>query len=252
MSANDFAMKPRSVVDIPSGEALHYGVFEGGERVQEFRMISFFEGDSAARAYIDFYHLDSKKPAPSSYKEFLSYSVVDLKNASIISYHMDDYEYQVKQKKVEGAFTTDITYNGTTLTHISREWDGNEIHEAKSEFNDIEAGYPVWPAPAFMLWGGRVLEWNEGGSILTIVPGQKRPFKSYIVIEGEETISTPAGRFETTKLRWRVSNFFLDLLMRVMTDKIYMWVEKGPKHRLIKMITPGDHVWILEEAKIVK
>jgi hypothetical protein len=246
-------MRPRSAVDIPSGESLRYGVFEGGEKVQEFRMVSFFEGgEMTARAYLDAYNLDSKKLAPLTYKEFLSYSVVDLKNASVASYHMDDYDYRVKQKLLKGSFATDITYNGSILTHLSREWDGNEIHEAKSVFNDIETDYPVWPAPAFMLWGGRVLDWSGGGSILTIVPGQKRPFKSYIVIEGEESLTTPAGDFATTKLRWRASNFFLDLLMRALTDKIYMWVENGPKHRLIKMTIPGDQVWILEEAKIVK
>ena len=161
-------MQVRARSEIPDQEYLLYSVYEQGSKKIEFRMVTLFEGDRTARAYLDLHPLDSKEAPPSSYRDFPSYSIVDLQRGSMLSLRIDQYAYRVEQKNEEGPFCNDLIIAGTKSTNVRRSWNGREIHEEISSVEDLDPRYPVWSIEAFALWGGRVMDWSKGGSILAI------------------------------------------------------------------------------------
>lgn len=249
-------MGVRSNVDIPEGESLHYSVLDGGDKVMDFYMVTEYVNESTAKAYLHFQNSDSTSEVPDTYNQFKSYAIVNLSKASMIEYFMDESDYVVKQQKRKGPFSNSIIVDGDVLTSTVKTWDGHQEKVEKSTVKDIDVNYPIWTVEAFSLWGGRLLNWEDGGAVLIAAPVvQKKPFSSYLVEMHDETITTPVGTFETTKVQWRVSSFFLDMLMKAFTDSMFVWIEKGPKHRVIKMSDPMGREWVLvksEEVKIIK
>jgi phage anti-repressor protein len=245
-------MEARTNLDIPDGEFLHYSIYTGGVKTDEYFMVTRYLTNNLIKIYYYLHHLDSDRPVPSHYTNYPWYIVVDLKTASTRQYIIDDTDYYVKQNKKKGTYYMEVNI-GKELNAVKKIWDGNEIREMRINVKKIDTNSAIWCNETIIMAGTRLLNWEKGGVVYSWTDVMKEPIPSLLFIKGKGETVTPLGTFKTYKIGQTLADPFLGWLLKPFTETVKCEVENSPKHRLIKMrMEVNNQDWILDKAEIWK
>ncbi|HUX40030.1 MAG TPA: hypothetical protein VMV83_02595 [Rectinemataceae bacterium] len=246
------AMKVRANVDIPDGECLRYGIYTGGVKSADFYMVTRYLSGGKVEAFMQMQKTNSATPLPAHYREYSMYAIVNLETASMVKYVDDEEDYYVRQNKATGPFFFEVNY-GAEIDAIEKIWDGYSVREKKIRVRKVDANIPLWDQTGFLLWGGRLLDWESGRGIVNIwAPMFKDPIPGTLFKIKDEKIDLPIGEIEATKVGWKVADPFLGALIRQFTDSQTFDIEKAPAKRCLALFDQSSgQTWKLESATIV-
>jgi hypothetical protein len=248
----DVPMQVRPDIQIPDGEYLHYAISSAGKPRGEFVMVTKYVTKDTVKIYMDRHDFDSERGLNPDYTKWSWYTTIDLNKASETKFILSFYDYMVTQNKAKGRFYLDVDF-GKELQALQKRWDGYNITESKTRVKNVDTNYSIWYSLVFMIWGGRVLDWEKGGNVLIWYEMMKDPAKGTLKKLGEEVVKTKLGDIKTVKVGWQVADPFLGPLLKQLTDAQEMNIEEGPAKRLVKLyIDFESESWLLDEAKIIK
>jgi hypothetical protein len=246
-------MQIRQNIDISDGELLHYTIYHSGEPFNEFTMVTKYLTNHIVKAYLQFHLFSAKTPMPSHYTNFNSYAVVDLSMGNQMEYLQDFSSDFKKDKNLKGQYYQ-RTFFDQEVTTVSKFWDGYESRETKSRIVNRDLRFPSWEFNSFVVWGGRMLDWEKPGEVSLWTPVTKELVKGTMYkIKDRIIVDTPVGKFDTIKVGIACTDPFLASLLKQFTDSMTSYIENGPKRRLVKIENAiNNEVWILDKIEIVK
>lgn len=202
--------------------------------------------------YIHGLVLKEHKQYPEYYTNFDTRIVISLKDASMISYYFNNLTDAGENKSdFPDYLNIAIDRPGKTATIVEKKWNGHEIRTITSRM-PIKPEYSTWDMNSLGFIGARFLDLNGKGVVYAIVPEIiKEPVLCSFQNLGKETVTVNAGKFNTVKFGFTLSDPFLSSLMSQYTKVFLEWKEDNERGLIIKLSSPWG-VSVLEEEGIWK
>jgi hypothetical protein len=241
-------MKAR-ILNIEDGELLHYGTYQSGEKVDNtYNYIKINSNKNLLNIYSHSIKPGSKSILPENFTDYSANYEISLERASISSILFKNPERNLKDFKgiSEVDFKIDFTNNLAILNLKTR--DGAEEKASNSKIR-IKPGYPVWDSDSIMYIGSRFLDFDSGGIVYALYPLLvKEPIPGYAKLITKEVIETKAGKFNTIKYGFSISDPFLGRLLDTYVKNFFIWIEDSPRRLMVKIQSGGDDMeFILED-----
>lgn len=243
----DMPMKA-SKIKMEDGEYIRMGAYTGGEKVEEWDIVTRINGGKTARIYWQALNTRLSQKLPGRYTDFSTYNyTVDLETGNQL---FSTYQNPVTNEKgvTVSAFRLD-TEKSEVESDIET-WDGNDIKKIRTR-TPVRRGFAVID-PGLLFFAPRFLDVKGPGIIYICEPrGLKNPLPVFFRYIGKEKVKTPAGEFDTFKVSWIIADPFLAKLLQPYVKESFLWVEDSPRLLVVKITGFNDTRYILEEVSTV-
>ncbi len=202
-------LKPSENLSISDGEFLHYGKYNGGEKITDVNFVTRIENIKGkgkyTRIYMEGSNIHKPKVIPENYSNYTSYYIVSLDKASLLEstgeYRTNDYGENVPSGfngEVYWHYKMDENLNKTD--YLNNIWNGYALKTKKNEIK-FKPGFPIWDITTAIFFAPRVLDFKSPGITYYIVPEIiKEPLPVIYRFLNSETINIKAGRFKVQKV----------------------------------------------------
>lgn len=254
-------MKTYPNIDIPDGEFLHYGYYNGGEKESDYYMVTKKITNEKGKLLYCTYSLERPlsgniKPA-KKYTEWPSYILIDpeqgeieseLNNNNTNSNDPDSSNPYYNIVYTHYQMYTDKGY----VEYISRVKNKKELTESRYRVN-ITPGFPYWDGPSFFYFPARFMDIRSQGTMFLITPEYlKDPMPFSFKYEADETIRTKAGTFHTKKLSVVTGDPFISKLSEPLLKRFATWIEDSDRRLAVKVQIAYGGELVLEEISNVR
>ncbi len=240
----DMPMKA-SKIKMPDGEYIRMGAYSGGEKTEEWDIVTRIDRGKTARIYWQALNIRLKQKLPSHYTNFCTYNyTVDLENGNQL---FSTYQNPVTNEKGVIRSVFRLNMEKSEVESETEIWDGNDIKNAKTR-TPVRRGFAVID-PGMLFFAPRFLDVKGSGIIYICEPrGLKNPLPVFFRYIGKEKVKTPAGEFDTFKVSWIIADPFLAKLLQPYIKESFLWVEDSPRLLVVKTTGFNDTRYILEEV----
>ncbi len=239
-------MKPRVIQSI-DGEFLKYGTYVNGERKSMFQLVTRIN-EQKEEAFLYFHGNDfsSRLPLPAHYTNYGFQMVISTKYGSLSSVRWNFLEDTKKEgRKSNTNFILEVDSENQNALYRSIAWDGSETRSTSSKIN-LKKDIPIWTIESSSFGAARFLDIKSPGIIQVVIPNLKQTIPGRFIYLGNEILSTPAGKFNTLKVGFIITDPFLSRLLERYLKEMFFWIEDGPRALIVKTQRP-DEINILEE-----
>lgn len=237
---NTFNPLPASKLSIRDGEILTYGLYKGGEKTYEEKLVArIYPESNTLILYMNGSGIKEHRGYPSHYTNFSTKIVVSLNNTTMLSYHFDDLT-NGRGNKSDFPDYMDIFIDRTnqTASILEKKWNNGNIITTTSRM-PVKPGYSVWDMNSLGFICARFLDLKQEGVVYAIIPVIiKEPVLCSFRYLGKETITVKAGRFDTLKFGFSIADPFLSSLLSQYTKIFLVWKEDNARGLIIKTSSP--------------
>lgn len=228
-------MKINTAVNIPDGEFLHYGYYDGGEKKSDLYMVTINEtngkGELMYRVYSISVKFPSDKKIPKKYTDWPSFSVIDPRQGLTIESLFSDTNVIESDP---GSPYSGLIYSHYQLLgdmgyveYRSKIIKDNKLKESKTRVNLIR-NFPTWDGTSFFYFPARLMDIRGGGIMYIVSPEfMKDPMPFSFNYKAKETIRVKAGEFNTYKVITVSGDPFLGKLAEPVLKKAAFWIDES-------------------------
>ncbi len=253
-------MKTYSVIGIPDGEFLHYGIYIGDEKSSDLYMVAKKVTDGNGKlfylVYSDEITVSGEKKLPENYSNWPSFYLVDPARGSLIeakvSYSTNDFQGN-SPDDLKGMIYShyQLYLNEGYVEYRSKKVKDNKTNEYKNRVR-INPDFPSWDGNSAGYLSMRFMDVSSPGIMYIISPGGlKDPIPFTYRYVAKETMLTKVGKFRVNRAKTVLGDPFLGKLMEPILKKADLWFEDSDRRLLVKVDGFGQ-VLVLEEISNVK
>lgn len=237
---------------IEDKEYLKYTKYVGGEKVDLVYFVARVDqANHNLIQYMDMQKIGTGDKMPFYYTNFHYILKVNTENGYLEEAYFDYHDVPEFGIKLPEFIDTKIDQEKNIATVVMKIKRDETVNTVRSTVK-LKPGYPVWDMAGFMFLGTRCMDISNKGILYIVEPFYiKDPVPCTLNELGKEVIETKAGKFNTIKIGFIVTDPFLGSLISAYSQNFFVWVEDAPRSLIIKS-QMNDNINLLDEISVWK